>query len=207
MRCQEARERLIELLESSSEPEELEAVEKHAAECPDCRAELEFLREGLEALEESLQELAPEGRYLTRGRLRRLRRAFQLSRRKRRVSILGSLVASAAVAAILVSGLFIYQDVGSLFRAPSPPQPRVARTLGGRGAGLSSVRVGLASSPQEGRLREVWGYVRAEDVTEMPSPGAVESLQGADLVLTSSPGVYVPVDNIFYDAEQAGYWW
>jgi len=206
VQCEEVRERLLELAEECGEPGVLPGVVEHLSQCPECQAELELLRAGRAALESALLQLAPHRRHLTRRRLRRMRKALAAPGPRRRAPALGALVAFASVTAIIVSGFFIYRSLSSLLAVPPVSESTVAQESQVPGVVLQPVRIGLASSPQQDRLHVVPGYVRAEG-TRPQTPAPWEYASQGDLVLTSSPGVHVPVEHIFYDPEQAGYWW
>lgn len=209
MECHAARQRLIDLLEAGADSEEGRALAEHVGNCPRCRAELEALKRGQEALVQSLEELAPARAYLTHARMRRLHKALAERTPSRLIPSLRVLVACASVAAIIVSGVFIYQSAASLLRPPAVPQPRGTPVYakGGVETAFPPVQIGLAASPQQERLHIVQGYAQLEDTEREAWSTPDAATPRAHLVLTSSPGVDVPVENILYDSEQAAYWW
>lgn len=211
MECRDARDRFVDLLAGGLSEDDLQAVDEHLAACAECRAEIETLRAGEQALAPSVGLLAPAGRHLTKQRLRRLRTALHPHSDRSKILALQRVVASAAAAAILVSAIFIYQGVSAHLKrddaAPADPGRPVAvgpgAARGERDPG--PVMVGLASAPQVERLQMVSGYVGQE----APRSGARSEAgpQRADLVFAGSPGVRVPVSNRLYDAEEGAFWW
>jgi len=204
MECEQVAEELIHLADGTAGAALRRALKEHLAQCADCRAELALLRAGHDALRSTAGRLAPEARYLTRSRLKRLHRALAAQQEGYRRRVLRPLLACASIAAIVVSAFFLYHDMVA-FRDRRQQEPGA-----GPGRNVTRVRrwraqrVGLASVPQEQPLRVVVARMSMEPqgVSVAPLPKAPTGL-----VLTNTPGVRVPVDHVFYDAEQTGFWW
>ena len=130
MECQDARDRFVDLLAGELSADDVQAVEEHLAACADCRAQMATLRAGAQALTLSVGLLAPAGRHLTKQRLRRLRTALHPQSDRSRILALQRVVASAAAAAIIVSAIFIYQDLSGYVKrdgaAPADSGQQVA---------------------------------------------------------------------------------
>ncbi len=207
MECDAARERLVDLLDEKGDPELRRVLEEHVAGCPTCRAELQLLKQAQAALLGSVEELAPARTYLSPARLRRLHRALAI--RSYPFPSFRVLVASASIAAILVAGFFIYQSAAALLKPSVPPRQGSPPLFGQAGSetGFQPVHIGLASSPQQDGLHIVVGYAQPVDGPRGAWSQRQDATQQGRLLLTSSPGVDVPVENVLYDSEQAGYWW
>jgi len=205
MECHEAIERMLAACESSLSKEDHEALDKHLRVCPSCGAEFGHVRAGADALRKVLDALAPEGSYLTDARLASIIEERRLRREPLRILTLRRFVAAAAVAAILVCGWFIYNDVASMTR-PTTPAPTMAQAP--RQRRTVPVRLVVISPQEVSRLRFVQGQMHlASTVPEWPTFGSPFLASPPRSVVLDSPGVTIPVENIYYDSSEANYWW
>jgi len=203
MDCEEVRERLLDVLENAATPQEREAVQAHLAECEACRTELARLKRGMAGLTTYLSESGVKHPHETSDQVRRMLAAIEEGSRKASAVTWRRFVASAAAAAILVSCYFIYHDLRLLDKIRRSGESPVAVTPVELERYAPGMQVALTSSAGDRRQSVVQGYVRVGEIggTAAPAPPR------GDLILTSSPGVYVPVNNVFYDSEEADYWW
>ena len=202
MKCGDVRGSLLDLSEGTINPEQRAAVQQHLGQCDECRAELAMLQRGRDGLEASLEQVAPVGRYLTEGRMGRLLGAFEVRAQQPRIITLRRFIAAAAAAAILVSFRFIYADVRSMLTPKQQPGETYPTALRVSPLGPAGI-VALTPTPEDHGLNVVFEYLKAS-----PAGGATAApVPPADLVRTISPGIDVPVQNAFYDCQEAGCWW
>jgi len=202
MKCGDVRGSLLDLLEGTIGPEQRTAVEQHLGQCEECSAELAMLQRGRDALMASLENVAPEGRYLTERRMGRLLGGLEGRVQRRPILTIRRFIAAAAAAAILVSFLHIYDDVSSMLRPepqPSAVYPSALRLVPLGPAGI----VALTPTPGARQLDVVFDYMEAGSAAEAPAA----PVRNADLIRTTSSGINVPVQNAFYDCKEAGCWW
>jgi anti-sigma factor RsiW len=196
MDCEEVIGRLLELLDGQlSEPAE-QAIRAHLAECESCRSEYDRLQAAHGAVRVAVADLAPERTYATPERVQRLMGAVKKQKRSRRiVRLYRTAAATAAVIAIAVCAPLIVSDVQRMREAgrPTGREPDVAF--------VQPERLMLASGADSQGMTTV-RPVRADDAerrgTKLVRP-AVARLDTA--------GVEVPVDNAFYDPDEAAQWW
>ncbi len=160
MECEEFGRALVDLLDQTAPAQQRTRLEEHMARCSRCRADLELLSRGHDALEASLDCLAPSRQYLSRQRLGRLLEALEARSRRPRIITLQRFIGAAAAAVILVSCFFIYQDVRSMLGKEA--QGRVApgdlaRSVPGAPV---AVRVMVTSPPHDRRLDVVLVHMR-----------------------------------------------
>ena len=199
MKCEEVRKKLVDVLDE--DPATVEMTSAHLENCESCRQELEELQGGHECLSLALPELSGRGRDVGKHKDAFLRGVRD---KQERFLTWPRVLATAAMVAIVVSGLFLYQDVKKLFDENG--------SAGGAGmlsrGALSrrpAPRLRLASSRDKQQLREVVGFIRASEQQQGAQAGA--SRKRDMLVLTKSSGFLPAGENGLYDGEQEGYWW
>jgi len=194
--CTQVRQKLVDFLEGALGRQERADLTAHTARCSECRAELEELERARRALLSAVPWLAPVEPHLTASRIQRLMQAAGHAAVPARVIWSRRLVAAAAVAAILVSGVYIASDlkhylgqsgepVASDVATGQPPQAPVVLASMNQG---EPVRV----------LRTIW---LATSRAAAAPPGGVQ------LAATDSAGVVIPVEHPFYDPEESARWW
>jgi len=203
--CAEARDRLVEAVETELSGEGRRSLEEHLAQCGACRAEFRDLQKASSTLRGAVQELAPAQTYLTGERLASLMASYgRLTadyRQERRIFSLLTyrrFVAAAAAAAILVSAAFIAASFVRMRRLQ-----RAEPVVRGEAVPSPYVRVVVAAMGQG----EPVNVVRSIPVGPTAWPLGEQPARGAQLVRAESLGVRVPVDHAFYDPEESSQWW
>jgi len=204
MDCENIHPELLEFVEEELSGAEAARVEGHLERCEACTSEAKELRHALAALRSSLPLIAPGGRHLTATRYARLKQACAgrvraptpISRRR--------FVAAAAIAAILVSGWFIYQHVASWFTPWTPPDT-VARSARQE---RFRVPVVLVSVAEEGQIDVPEShFLRSTYSAPFGPQWPPEGLDYSRLMRTQPDGITIPVQNDYYDSTEPAYWW
>jgi anti-sigma factor RsiW len=189
---------LVEAAEGDLPGKDETVLLQHLAACEDCRAEFSRLRAAVRAVRLAVPEIAPDERYLTPERLDRLVAARERRQKLFRLVTYRQFVAAAAAACIVISGAFIAANLLGMHE--------------GRGAASEPMQAALPSpyvpavlaAPRYGEPVTV-----VHDMAGAPdgSPVWAESGPNEELVQTDTAGVFVPVNHVFYDAEEASHWW
>jgi len=204
MDCEVVHSKLVEFVEHELPESEAAHVEEHLRGCAACRLEAQQLAHASEALKFALPLLAPDVSYLTRSRRARLKRLRSRSRGARRFVTMPRLVASAAIAVILVSVWFLYHDLVSLLTPlPGPVSPE--RQVAEEQARVPLVLVSMEKKqpmglPGERSLRRMYFAF-----------SGLESRRGgldySKLIPVQPDDITIPVQNANYDSAEPAYWW
>jgi len=192
MDCERVRKLMLDLVESELKAPEEVAVREHLAVCDACRAECGRLERASYVLKESLDVLAPVKSYATSERVGRLMAA---AHRPIQFRTQRGWVALAATIMIVVCAVSIWSSLGLIQPEPAEPAP-VARTEN------EAVLVLLAAQEPTAPIREM--YPQAIGTAPEAPPTVAHRPRLATL---DTPNLCVPVDQDFYDHEEASRWW
>jgi anti-sigma factor RsiW len=197
MNCSELHSRLLELAEGDLPLADAAAARAHLDECAACRAEVEELQAGAQALRAAVDVLAPRRRYLTAERLQRLTAAHATHHKPFKIITLHRLVAAAAVAAIIGAAPLLIGDFRQFLKPPQEaPAVAEAPVIEWRGPVI------LAASGRENPMSLMRSGTPASASLAAPSPN-----QRVGLAVSDTPGLRVPVENVLYDPDESSHWW
>jgi predicted anti-sigma-YlaC factor YlaD len=196
MNCREVIGQLLDLLDGELSDQAEQAIREHLEECEKCRTEHQKLRAAHSAVRVAAHDIAPRRTYRTPERVERLMGAVEKQKRKRRITrIYRTAVATAALLTIAICGTLIVDDLMEM-TAPAETtgeEPKIAQQ--------APVQLMLASG---GQRRGITAVRPVKHAGTEPSPPQQRLQQVARL---DTPGVEVPVDHAFYDAEESARWW
>jgi len=192
MDCERVRELMLDAVEAELSAEQVAPVREHLAGCDACRAEYERLERASLVLKDSLDVLAPVRHYATAERVGRImmaaRRPIQFRAQRRWVALAATLM-------IVVCAVSIWSSLGLMEPESVPPAP-VAQ------AENEAVLVLLAAQEPSAPISEVHPQAIGTAPEEPPTVAHRPRLATLD-----TPGLCVPVDQDFYDHEEASRWW
>jgi len=132
MNCDEIRERLPALIDRELEPAELAEVEKHLAECPECRSEKSRQEKFTTSVKISLEGLRPSDRFIKRvieklpeGASPEAREAEAAAARKK--GLVSLAVAVVVIVLALLAMLLAARHKAKQEKGGTPPAPEPAR--------------------------------------------------------------------------------
>jgi len=192
MDCERVRELMLDVVEAELSVQQEADVREHLAGCDACRAECARLERASLALKDALDVLAPVRHYATAERVGRIMMAAQRPiqfRAQRRW------VALAATLMIVVCAVSIWSSLGLM-------QPEAAPSTFATPTENEAVLVLLAAQEPSSPIREVHPQAIG---TESDVPPTVA--HRPRLATLDTPGLCVPVDQDFYDHEEASRWW
>ena len=210
MNCEELHPRLLEIADGDVPSADAEAVRAHLDQCAACRAQVEELRAGAQALRGAVDVLAPRAHYLTAERLEKLTAAHKTQRRSFKIITLHRLAAAAAVAVIVASAPFLIGDFRHILKPPAENAPMVAEAPAPVAAAPAPVAdwhgpVILAATGHSDS--DPMNLMRSMRSVMPPSSATVPPGQRVGLAVSDTPGVRVPVENVLYDPEESSHWW
>jgi predicted anti-sigma-YlaC factor YlaD len=192
MDCERVRKLMLDFIESALAAAQQVQVREHLADCDACRAECERLEQASLMLRDSVDALAPVQSYATAARVGRLMAA---AHRPIQFRAQRAWVALAATIMIVVCAVSIWSSLGLMSPESAPPAP-VAQNE------EAAVFVLLAAQEPAAPIREV--HPRA--IGTAPEAPPTVALRPR-LATLDTPDLCVPVDQDFYDHEEASRWW
>jgi predicted anti-sigma-YlaC factor YlaD len=202
MKCKEAREKLLDLVEGDLDDGEAQEVRDHLDDCELCREEADCLRAGLNGIRDAVPLQVGTGPHLTPSRRKAALQAARKERKKTRLVTWRKFAGAAAAAMLLVSAWFLAQDL--LFTETKPPR---RRTAPGRMAQVPP-RIPSRSKERAGPVQQV--TLNSGDKEPSSAPRRVSRPGDGpprEVMFNQPAEVQVPVQNAYYEPRRERYWW